>query len=306
MSILEAMSSTAPNPYVARANYGDLFERLLDPMFLVDEKETLILAANPAAERDLGSPEASLVGMKLKDLIFEKDAPTFEKYLRMAKRHPMRFEVRFKSAAGSTPVIEIQAGTTPLAGGEVVIEILCRDITYQKEIEQKLLESSSTDELTQLSNRRHFKTLATREHDRATRYRDQYAIILMDIDHFKNYNDRNGHPAGDALLREFSALLKKACRLADLPARYGGEEFIILCPSTAPKASMVLAERLLEAIRSHPFTYGNTQPLGRVTASIGVAGFPEGGSTIDDVIRKADEALYRSKNEGRNRASLAT
>jgi diguanylate cyclase (GGDEF)-like protein/PAS domain S-box-containing protein len=300
------MNVQAPNPYLTRASYGDFFERLLDPMFLVDETETRILAANPAAERDLGSPDGSLVGVRLKDLIFDKDAPTFEKYLRMAKRHPMRFEVRFKSASGSTPVIEVLAGTVVLAGGESVTEILCRDITYQKEIEQKLLESSSTDELTQLSNRRHFKTLTTREHERAARYRDRYAIILIDIDHFKNYNDRNGHPAGDALLRDFSTLLKKVCRLADLPARYGGEEFIILCPSTPPRASLVLADRILEAIRSHPFPYGNAQPLGRVTASLGVAGYPEGGSTVDDIIRKADEALYRSKNEGRNRVTLST
>ena len=223
----------------------------------------------------------------------------------MAKRYPMRFEVRFKSALGTTPVIEVLAGQTTLVGGESVMQILCRDITYQKEIEQKLLESSSTDDLTQLSNRRHFKTQATREHERAMRYRDQYAIILMDIDHFKNYNDLNGHPAGDALLRDFSALLKKACRSADLPARYGGEEFIILCPSTSPKASMVLADRLLEAIRSHPFSHGNAQPFGRVTVSLGIAGYPESGSTVEEIVRKADEALYRSKNEGRNRATLS-
>jgi diguanylate cyclase (GGDEF)-like protein/PAS domain S-box-containing protein len=293
-----------PNPYIARAHYRDFFEQLLDPMFLLDDADTTILAANPAALNDLGGEGSPLVGAKLRDLIFEKDAPTFDKYLRMAKRHPMRFEVRFKSAAGSTPVMEVLAGNITLEGGQVANQILCRDITYQKEIEQKLLESSSTDELTQLSNRRHFKTLATREHDRAARYRDQYAIILLDVDHFKNYNDLNGHPAGDALLREFSALLRKACRSADLPARYGGEEFIVLCPSTAPKASMVLADRILEAIRSHPFPHGNTQPLGRVTVSLGIAGYPEGGTTVDDVIRKADEALYRSKNDGRNRATL--
>lgn len=301
------MDASAPiNPYIARASYGDFFEQLLDPMFLVDDADTTILAANPAALNDLGGEDSPLVGAKLRDLIFEKDAPTFDKYLRMAKRHPMRFEVRFKSAAGTTPVIEILAGQITLAGGQVATQILCRDITYQKEIEQKLLENSSTDELTQLSNRRHFKTLATREHDRAARYRDQYAIILIDIDHFKNYNDLNGHPAGDALLREFSNLLRKACRSADLPARYGGEEFIVLCPSTAPKASMVLADRLLDAIRAHPFPHGNTQPLGRVTVSVGIAGYPEGGTTVEDVVRRADEALYRSKHEGRNRATLHT
>jgi diguanylate cyclase (GGDEF)-like protein len=155
-----------------------------------------------------------------------------------------------------------------------------------------------------LANYRHFREEAQKEHLRCTRYKAPYALVFIDADHFKNYNDQNGHPAGDRLLKELSRILKEEVRETDLPARYGGEEFVILCPGVDAPGAAVLAERVRVRVEKNQFEHGEKQPLGKVTVSIGVAGFPEHGATMDEVLQAADQALYRSKSAGRNRCTV--
>lgn len=160
--------------------------------------------------------------------------------------------------------------------------------------------------MTQISNYRRFKAELEREHQRVQAEGGAYSIVFCDVDHFQKYNDREGHPAGDALLKQLASLIKSRCRTTDLPARYGGEEFAVLCRGTPAEGARVFAERLRAAIEEHAFDGGAAQPLGRISMSIGVAGYPVHGATPQLVLQRADQALYLSKNSGRNRVSLAS
>ena len=164
----------------------------------------------------------------------------------------------------------------------------------------KLEVLSTVDEMTGLYNFRHFKNELAKEHARSVRLGTSYAIVFCDLDHFKKYNDRNGHPAGDQLLREFAKTLQRTCRGGDLIARYGGEEFVVICPNIDARGGAIVAERIRKAVASQRFAEGEHQPLGRISCSIGVASYPEHGATPALVLKAADEAVYTAKSEGRD------
>ncbi|KAA3661793.1 MAG: GGDEF domain-containing protein, partial [Calditrichaeota bacterium] len=165
---------------------------------------------------------------------------------------------------------------------------------------QKLKNLSSTDHLTQLLNRRAFNKALTREIARSVRYELEFCLLLIDIDHFKNYNDTNGHLAGDLLLQTFSAMLKQCARSSDIICRFGGEEFAIILIGVDEAGIHAFCTRLLHTIREYPFENADKQPLGFVSASIGAADFPKNAKTNKDLIACADTALYKAKNDGRN------
>jgi len=161
---------------------------------------------------------------------------------------------------------------------------------------------STTDGLTQVANHRAFQERLKEEFRRAQRYDDPMALIAMDVDHFKVVNDTHGHLAGDATLVEVARAIRTAVRETDFIARYGGEEFAVLLPKTHLAGALTVAERMSQAIRAARAGRDGTI---RVTASFGVSGFPgRGVTTAEQLLKTADEALYRSKREGRNKISL--
>ena len=158
-----------------------------------------------------------------------------------------------------------------------------------------------TDPLTQLLNRRVLIERLVQEVERARRYQNTIALMMIDLDHFKRVNDQYGHLVGDDVLRDVAAILKNAVRAVDVVARYGGEEFVVVLPETAAGGAQAFAERLREKIEAHDFS---AHPHGtfHVTCSIGMASYP--GQQIEsgeDLLARADEALYRAKADGRNR-----
>ena len=157
---------------------------------------------------------------------------------------------------------------------------------------------ANTDGLTELPNRRHFEEALEAEISRAERFGGGLALILADLDDFKQVNDRYGHQAGDDVLRTFASILRETVREIDLPSRYGGEEFAVLLPQTDIEGAHNLAERLRRALASRPMT---TQPgsLVAVTASFGVASFPA-AATPAALFAAADDALYQAKHAGKN------
>ncbi len=161
---------------------------------------------------------------------------------------------------------------------------------------------SITDGLTQVHNHRYFQERLREEFRRAQRYDDPLSLILLDLDHFKDFNDEHGHLVGDAVLRDVAAAIQRSVRETDLLARYGGEEFAILLPRTPLAGALTVAERVwreLNALRSGP----DGSLL--VTASLGVSGFPHHAiNSPEQLVRTADQALYRAKGEGRNRICL--
>lgn len=142
------------------------------------------------------------------------------------------------------------------------------------------------------------------EFERAKRYGYDLSLLLLDIDHFKQYNDRNGHPAGDRLLQQFAARLRAMARKTDTVARYGGEEFCVVMPQTRFEEALGLAERIRKDIENLPFDFQEYQPGNNITVSIGCAHWKPGSpSDVWDLFKTADDRLYRAKREGRNRIS---
>jgi diguanylate cyclase (GGDEF)-like protein len=170
---------------------------------------------------------------------------------------------------------------------------------------ETLMELAVRDGLTGLFNLRHFRHILNEELSRAERYSRQLCLVMIDVDHFKNYNDTHGHPAGDEVLKALAGILNKRLRDVDRSARYGGEEFLVLLPETDLEKGRTVAEDLRVQMEEYPFRGRESQPFGKVTISLGVAAFPQDGPDADTLIKVADDALYRAKNRGRNRVVCA-
>ncbi|MFA7384244.1 MAG: GGDEF domain-containing protein [Desulfurivibrionaceae bacterium] len=193
--------------------------------------------------------------------------------------------------------------------GKIVKYSVVVDISATKQIQNSLAEAhaqlalksrelellSVTDHLTGLGNRNKLDERLADELVRSRRHGTPFALVLLDIDHFKAVNDTYGHQAGDEVLAEIAAILRNHSRASDVVGRWGGEEFLLLCPETDGNGGMFLAEQLRTSIEAARFPV-----VGRITASLGVAAFRPGDDG-EALLRRADEALYRAKGKGRNR-----
>ncbi len=169
---------------------------------------------------------------------------------------------------------------------------------------EKFREQSVTDGLTELYNQSHFFLLFNLQLERSKRYNTPFSLIIFDVDHFKNYNDSNGHLAGSEALRKVGRLMKKVFRASDILAKYGGDEFVVILPNSDKIGAFLGAERIRETVENEHFDGGKTQPLGKVSLSLGIASYPEHGSTTEDILENADKALYFAKETGRNKAVI--
>ncbi len=218
-----------------------------------------------------------------------------------------------------SPIKRLMEGVRKFANGDFATQV---SVTSQDEIgelsanfnvmaknikhdRQKLTALTIMDEKTGLFNFRHFKLAIIEEMKRAERYNRHLGLVMIDIDYFKHYNDTNGHPMGDLLLKELSNILKEMVRETDLLARFGGEEFIILLPETSREQAVKLSENLRLRVQNHVFPMEEKQPDKDLTVSIGVASYPSKKiDSPDTLLEKADQALYRAKNRGRNRVCV--
>jgi diguanylate cyclase (GGDEF)-like protein/PAS domain S-box-containing protein len=309
-----------PRTYSSRANYTDLFMKLPDPSFLIEASTMIIREANFASERMFLAEASSIIGLCVENFVEESERERFDKQLRMVARrfYPRTFESRWKIRGDQVIEVRITGYTLRLSDGDEALQLIVKDITQEKEAERRiasyvseleilndrLAKLSITDELTQLYNVRHFRSLLEQEHARSTRYKSRYAVVFLDLDWFKNFNDKAGHLAGDKLLRELADVIKSCCRVTDSPVRYGGEEFLVLCPETDAGQARYLAERIRKTVETKAFAQREVQPGGKVSVSIGVAAFPEHGAEAEAIVKAADQALYVSKESGRNRVTL--
>jgi diguanylate cyclase (GGDEF)-like protein len=189
----------------------------------------------------------------------------------------------------------------PAARGEIgyLTEVFKNMVVHLRDSRQELERLSVTDALTGLSNRRRLTEVLRNEVLRSQRLKHTFALLMTDVDHFKQYNDTHGHPAGDELLKQLATILRRETRDVDLVARYGGEEFLVLLPETKARGVADLADRIRRRMETLP------GPAGQVTLSIGVAEFPLHGDTGEKLIDVADAALYEAKRGGRNRVVVA-
>ncbi|MDF1562254.1 MAG: diguanylate cyclase [Deltaproteobacteria bacterium] len=166
---------------------------------------------------------------------------------------------------------------------------------------QQTLELSITDPLTGLFNRRELERQLDMEITRSARFHQPFTVVMIDIDHFKKYNDTHGHPMGDRVLIEVARTLKEHVRSVDTLARYGGEEFTVVLPRIDRDRAPEVAEKLRAAVEERIFPNEGTQPLGKITLSIGVASYPHDAASWRDLLDHADIALYNAKDAGRNK-----
>ena len=167
------------------------------------------------------------------------------------------------------------------------------------ELYNQVIELSLTDGLTGVYNRRYFELLLQKEVERTQRYNRQLATIMIDIDHFKEYNDSFGHPAGDEALRRVAEdILSGARRGLDVATRYGGEEFAVILPETAPDGAWIVAENIRKKIDS------DSRFLRKVSVSLGVASLTGDQLSHTILVEQADLALYQAKSQGRNRTVI--
>ena len=165
-------------------------------------------------------------------------------------------------------------------------------------------ELSVTDDLTKLYNSRYLNVALRREVERGRRYGAPVSLIFLDLDGFKDVNDRHGHLCGSRTLVEVGQVLKATVREVDIVARFGGDEFTIVLPETGPEGACIIAERIRERIAATPYLESQGLHV-RITASLGIASFPAQGQSGDDLIALADQAMYRAKAAGKNGVRVA-
>jgi diguanylate cyclase (GGDEF)-like protein/PAS domain S-box-containing protein len=268
--------------------------------------------ASPAAKRLLGIDPAELVGRRPEENFHPEDRPEFEALVASLGQSQEQGGLTYRASRpdGSEIWIEstlrlVRDPRTGAADGYVGIS---RDVTVSKAMEAKLAALAATDGLTGIANRRHFDEELFTEWRRAARDGRSLAVMLLDVDHFKGFNDRYGHPAGDDCLRSVASTIAATIRRpGDRAARYGGEEFAVILPSTEVAGALDVAERVRAAIQAMAVGHEGNE-AGVVTVSIGVAAIAPGPRTALEtslLVGAADLALYEAKRTGRNRVVCA-
>ena len=197
---------------------------------------------------------------------------------------------------------ELVDGDKILVGSTTILKFTYHD-NLDEMFQRQMYESALRDGLTKAFNKKYFTDRLESEFTFATRHVSALALVLFDIDHFKKVNDTHGHPAGDHVLFEISTLLSSALRAEDVFARYGGEEFAVICRGSDESQAQVVGERMRKAVEGHRFVYEGT--LIPVTISVGIAVLPNAAvKDANDIVGFADQALYKSKNAGRNRVTV--
>jgi diguanylate cyclase (GGDEF)-like protein/PAS domain S-box-containing protein len=260
-----------------------------------------LLSVNPAAAGALGYAPTELVGVNLCQLLVPSVRHIFPEYLkRVRQQRSDSGLMRVATKHGDELVWVYRNVLRAEAENEPYVLGHAQDITELKRLEEELRAQSVRDPLTGLFNRRYMEESMNRELHRAARKGDPLAIIMVDIDDFKQLNDARGHQAGDAVMRSLGNFLRTHIRPRDIACRYGGEEFALILPETTLEVGRVRAEQVREEVKGLDVQHGG-QTLGHISVSLGVSAFPEHGRTMNAILQVADDALYRAKREGRDR-----
>jgi diguanylate cyclase (GGDEF)-like protein/PAS domain S-box-containing protein len=272
----------------------------------VDER---ILYASPSSVRVMGWEPALLVGTPALARVNPEDLPRVEQAVAALKRGEVEeakvlYRTRHREKADIWLETALRVTRRPDTGMIDGVVAISRDMTEHKDLEDKLAALATSDGLTGLANRRAFDERLALEWARAAREGTALSLLMIDVDHFKKFNDRYGHPAGDGCLRAVAGVLTAlARRPGDLAARYGGEEFALLLPNTDAEGCEQVGQRLCEALRELKIPHGLNPPSRRVTASLGGAtAWPNSATALNgaSLVGAADRALYAAKDAGRD------
>jgi len=292
--------------------YRRLFEAAQDGILILDADTGSISDVNPFLMDMLGYSREEFVTKKLWEVGAFKDIQASQKaFEALQEIEYIRYEnLPLRAKDGRLVQVEFVSNVY-LVGAEKVIQCNIRDITERKQAQDALLKSQAMlreqadhDHLTGLFNRRYLEVTLEREVHRAVRNQIPLGVIMLDVDHFKRFNDTYGHAAGDEILQQLGSLLLKHVRKEDIPSRYGGDEFTIILPGASLVVTQERAEFIREGARQiHIDLEGQKHKA--VTLSLGISMFPGNGSTCAAILRAADDALYLAKSQGRDRVIMA-
>jgi diguanylate cyclase (GGDEF)-like protein/PAS domain S-box-containing protein len=297
----------------SEARYRFLAEHSTDMILLVDRDGNRIYAS-PASRKLLGLEPEETIALRLQDAIHPDDA---QRVLPVLGANPADtvLTYRMRRKDGGYVWVETTGKTVEIDGGERQRLIIVRDVSARKMAEDRLAEAharlevlSSQDSLTGLANRRTFDETLASEYRRAELGGHAVALMMIDVDRFKAFNDRYGHPAGDACLRRVATAIAGAIRRpADVAARYGGEEFAVVLPGTDEAGAMTVAANIQRAVRQLEIEHRDSE-WEIATISIGVASVRPGvaGESMNLLLQQADRALYGAKSGGRNSVTPAS
>lgn len=286
--------------------YRNLVENIQDGVIIL--KDSYLDFVNPAFAGLFGVEAELLLGVELASLIPHEEREKIKTLITTTWKENQPNEGEFTLMPSSERMaisIHLKLNKFTFAGEPALIGTV-RDITKRKLAERKLQETlkemeklSVTDDLTGLYNRRHALNIAGNEVSRSKRYSSPLGLIMLDVDRFKEINDKYGHLVGDDVLITVADVLKENIRTPDTVARYGGDEFIIILPQTENDQAKSIAERLRNKVSEKYFVTGKGNQI-RLTISIGVTQLRDDSDTLEDLIRRADSALYSSKKSGRD------
>ncbi|MBW8368245.1 MAG: diguanylate cyclase [Arenimonas sp.] len=286
---------------------ADVVVRHAGEGILVLDPELRVLSANPGFERITGHSASAVLGQV--PPLFAEDSDVLQQ-IRSRLQTGVHWEGTLWSrrADGDRFPLEASLDVVRDAAGKIEHHVMVfRDVTVQKQLEDRLRELSATDGLTLLANRRSFDEALEREWHRATRHGEPVSLIMADIDHFKPYNDLYGHVAGDRCLQQVAAAIAAGVKLEGaVVARYGGEEFAVILPRTDEAGAQEMAEHLRRRVEALGIAHGGNPVGGRVTISMGTSTrTPPQAADFVSLMQSADQALYRAKGAGRNTVSSA-
>jgi diguanylate cyclase (GGDEF)-like protein len=294
-----------------------LIEHMSDGVVVVDTKKRIV-DINPAALRELDAQNVSPIGRQLSAFFGHWPLEWVDQNFHQAAK----IEI-----SGGTAARFFELSIEPLFNWRrhfIGSLFVLRDITSRKQsevalqkakeglqdqidkiqvLQSELRDQAQRDALTGLFNRRYLKEIMPLELMSASSRQMPLSVIMIDIDHFKEFNDKFGHEAGDIVLQSLADMLRSLSRTGDVICRYGGEEFVIVLPNTSQDSALHRAEEWCDACKQLNLVFGSKKA--GITLSAGVAVFPRHGITTEDLLRNADDAMYHSKRAGRNMVSVA-
>lgn len=294
--------SHSPRLGTSEARYQRLFETAQDGILILDAASSCIIDANPSLTRLSAFSRHELIGRQLWELgLFENIALAKAVAEELKQLGHVRYEnMPLRTKDGR--VIEVEFVCSGYrSNGEVFAQCNIRDISTRMARHDKVVREANTDFLTGLANRKHFESRLQDEYKRSMRYGHVLSLLMLDIDHFKDINDKHGHATGDAVLKAFAGECLVQLRNVDIVGRIGGEEFCILLPETDGETAQDIGERLRSAIAALQVPVGlASNEAVRLTVSIGVATLERDDQTIQSLLARADARLYEAKQGGRN------
>ena len=297
----------------SEARYRLLADNSTDMVFQLDQ-DLVRRYVSPACRELLGYEPEEMIGIKPVSMAHPDDAPRLSLVFQTlmsgrADRQSIINRIRHRDGRWIWVEAQFRALKDPESGATTGIIGALRDVSARKIVEDELAEANRRlqalavqDGLTGLANRRAFDEALAKERRRARREKKAFSLVMIDVDRFKAFNDRYGHPAGDDCLRQVAAAIAETARRpGDIAARYGGEEFAVLLPDTDEAAAEVVAERILQAVWDLKIRHeGNLEGVVTISAGVASVDLAEANGVLETLIHNADRALYRAKNGGRN------